>query len=337
MIKINILLIIVNILFISVLINDITLFYYGVRLDWQEVLKEHYSSHHMRKPSVRLGWTNKVGQYHDIEDRRILLTVWDNGMRKSRETEDKKSDFKVALVGCSYTFGQGVKDEETMVYLLNKKYPNVTFDNYGVCGWGPAQILEQIKELAYSRKYDMIVYDILNAAAPRSMYLYLGEGSLEINKWYILNPYVYKNIFGKFKIHFNDDTLIPFEKRLLAADIIKRAYIGRHLQKPFVSASYNPALDWTVNEMEKACFENNTKFLVCCLGGDCRYSIYPYLNIQSPKIDVTHPKQNFPEYRVKNNINYHPNAEVHAYWAKKFSEWFDKQNYLNEKKKNEKG
>lgn len=91
------------------------------------------------------GWGADSGE--DDENPSVKRLVWPNGMRECRPNMEKESLFNVAFVGCSYTFGTGVEAKDIMVWLLNDRYPNVTFDNYGCYGWGPVQMTARIERL----------------------------------------------------------------------------------------------------------------------------------------------------------------------------------------------
>jgi len=43
------------------------------------------------------------------------------------------------MVGCSFTQGMGVVDEDTFSYLLNAHYPYLMFRNFGTGGYGTYQ------------------------------------------------------------------------------------------------------------------------------------------------------------------------------------------------------
>ncbi len=68
------------------------------------------------------------------------------GQRKvSNETSSSYS--KVWMLGCSYTYGYGVGDEENFTALLQQQYPHINFKNAGVIGHGTVQALLLLKEM----------------------------------------------------------------------------------------------------------------------------------------------------------------------------------------------
>jgi hypothetical protein len=51
------------------------------------------------------------------------------------------------LLGCSFTYGYGVNDDETFAALLQQGFPEVSMRNSGVIGYGTVQSLMQLKEM----------------------------------------------------------------------------------------------------------------------------------------------------------------------------------------------
>jgi hypothetical protein len=51
------------------------------------------------------------------------------------------------LLGCSFTWGQGVKDEETLHYQLHKRFPHTQIINWGIKGSGPNTTLKILDEI----------------------------------------------------------------------------------------------------------------------------------------------------------------------------------------------
>jgi hypothetical protein len=63
----------------------------------------------------------------------------------------KATDKAVVFFGCSYTFGSGVNDDETMPSAYSKLHPNVQVYNYGYTGYGPQQTLALLEHKAPSK------------------------------------------------------------------------------------------------------------------------------------------------------------------------------------------
>lgn len=52
----------------------------------------------------------------------------------------------IHFYGCSFTYGYGVDDEETFVYLLQQEFPSWHFRNFAVPGYGTAQAIRRLEE-----------------------------------------------------------------------------------------------------------------------------------------------------------------------------------------------
>lgn len=63
------------------------------------------------------------------------------------------------MLGCSFTYGYGVNDDENFPALLQKQFPDQSIKNMGVVGYGSVQSLMQLKEAV---KKDSLKVVILN-------------------------------------------------------------------------------------------------------------------------------------------------------------------------------
>ena len=330
--KVNAFLIIISIIFISLLAAEMFYFYQGVRLDWRCLIYSMYygmGEGEDKAFAQKVGWMSRPGPAFSYEDNQVIELVWPNGMRESRPEIDKKSRLKVAFVGCSYTFGEGVNGPETMVWRLNDKYPDITFDNWGVNGFRPLQILALTRRLAESRQYDLIIYDIINAALIRMTYLNVqGSQNLAPNTNYILAPFVRDDLLY-YSEHYANENIFFIEHRSLVFDLLKRIYIRFFLEPPNPRSDvWAPKLGYIVDQMNKTCRKNGADFMVCGLDCNVENSVFPHLDPNIPKVAVGYSHQNEPRYRVRQIPSYHPNAEVHAHWAEKFAAWFDYTKYV---------
>ncbi len=91
--------------------------------------------------------------------------------------------FKIALVGDSFTYGHGVKGNETLaVYLqemLQRKNYDVQVLNAGVCGYSPGQEYIYIQDVVWPRRPDLIIWNLDYAdwmeMQMRSLHLAIGN------------------------------------------------------------------------------------------------------------------------------------------------------------------
>lgn len=111
----------------------------------------------------------------DTLARRIIPSV-----EQLRRGRDKYALF----LGCSYTYGDGVSDDETMPYFFEQKAPDYLAQNYGFMGYSPLQSLallqhrnirEEIKEQQGFAVYTYI-NDQIDRVIPASRWVELMKG-----------------------------------------------------------------------------------------------------------------------------------------------------------------
>jgi hypothetical protein len=94
-----------------------------------------------------LGYKAKANwhlKWKPLKDAHTLTFSTDSLSRRIVPVSDstKTSRDKYAIfLGCSYTYGDGVSDEETMPYYFQEKTLNYTAQNYGFMGYSPLQSL----------------------------------------------------------------------------------------------------------------------------------------------------------------------------------------------------
>jgi hypothetical protein len=74
----------------------------------------------------------------------VVYTTDSNGYRITPDPSDSASSECLLFLGCSYTWGAGVNDDESMPYLVASLTGKKTY-NMGVSGYGPHQVLASIE------------------------------------------------------------------------------------------------------------------------------------------------------------------------------------------------
>jgi len=81
------------------------------------------------------------------------------------DTEKRKTGFfpdrpkQAALIGDSFTFGEGVKEEDTLGYFLSQKFPQTNFHNFGQSAAGVIYMYNRLSLLIQENpKIDTIIY-----------------------------------------------------------------------------------------------------------------------------------------------------------------------------------
>ena len=132
------------------------------------------------KPNWHLQWQPSKGWKSisfstDSLSRRIVPTN-----ESSKIFRDKFALF----LGCSYTYGDGVSDEETMPYFFEQKAQNYVAQNYGFMGYSPLQSLALLqhrnlrKEIKEKQGFAVYTYinDQIDRVIPASRWIELMKG-----------------------------------------------------------------------------------------------------------------------------------------------------------------
>jgi hypothetical protein len=95
------------------------------------------------RPNVRVACTK---QYNDGEIIYKANYTTDSLSRRFTpvDSNDQRDKFAV-FFGCSFTFGDGLNDEETLPYFFGKFAPHYMPYNYAFSGYGPQQMLSKIR------------------------------------------------------------------------------------------------------------------------------------------------------------------------------------------------
>ena len=326
------------------LCSELYLAYKGVNLEWQrerELFIDDWTPNNLLEAVKRCGWGySKYSSVHSSEDYNALINAGQDGLRISRPSLDKKGKHHTAFFGCSYTFGEGINDEETMVYRLNDKYPDEVFDNYGVSGYSTLQSLIVMQDVLKQNKYDLVVYCATRPQFARNIEKRV-VGNLQVNRPYCIAPRVQFFPNGRYKIY--DNATLPWlgQDRFLTIDWLHRVYLGMTYDLEVISdhrvlakehwQKRLEAMSKLIGLMQEACQKKNVRFLVVSTS-DMKDGALKDVKLDKSieYINIDHPKSMNLEYRVGGIINNHPNAKVHAYWAEQFSQWYNK-NILQQK------
>jgi len=77
----------------------------------------------------------------------------------------------VLLVGCSFTFGVGLRDDETLGWKLQQRFPDVRFRNFGASGYGTYQSLLLLRDLVETKHEHpaLVIYGFVPFHADRNV------------------------------------------------------------------------------------------------------------------------------------------------------------------------
>ncbi len=125
-----------------------------------------------------LGWKNRANfnEYFRWPHRTTLEKINDDGWRDNTYHYSKPSDvYRIAIIGCSLTYGYGVNMEEAypkeLERLLNKKVSkNIEVLNFGVNGYGLSQMLINYDKFVSRYNPDLVILQYYMPSVYRSNY-----------------------------------------------------------------------------------------------------------------------------------------------------------------------
>jgi len=144
-------------------------------------------------PDPVLGWRPLPGHYtfgpYSSEAAPVQVTVRPDGARDAGSGPARGRP-QVLLVGCSFTFGWAVSDDQTWAWRLQELRPDVEVVNHGVGGYSTYQALLTLEDLLNRGAppparvlYGFIDHSLRNVAAP------LWLWALSFNPHTIATPY----------------------------------------------------------------------------------------------------------------------------------------------------
>lgn len=330
----------------------------GYNFDYLREVEAHLAKTppFLRTCVKKCGWGLEHGIYQSSEDHKAWETVWSDGQRASA-SRPKSAKYRVLLLGGSYIFGSGLNDRQTLVWKLNKKYPHISFENYGVPGWGTYQCLMLEKELLRQKRYDLVIYCAIEDHRNRNTE-YKFVGSLQPGKRYALYPRVglardlycpHEEEVATFLSELPADSsalqYFPSDAQLWLGqfswrtiDFAKRVWVGSRtakLDKLYGDRSQNfdhfmPAkehLFWLlVQDMANIAQNNGLPFVLAFLEGDP--TLWRYSPMSKQKITFAYWPLSWPsikqrQFRIGCLEGNHPNEEAQDIWLQKIGPYIE--------------
>lgn len=135
-----------------------------------------------------LGWKPRPGSYcfSHGRDYTYVQNVWPSGGRATRLREDSPSASEhVVFLGCSFMFGYGLPDDETLPWYVQEMLPSADVVNLGVEGYGSYQCLLVMEEYIECRATGNVhfvygfsdFHESRNVSDPRNIQAWARSGS----------------------------------------------------------------------------------------------------------------------------------------------------------------
>jgi hypothetical protein len=107
----------------------------------------------MNEYDPTLGWKGKKGHFvvppYDTSGEETRYSVLQGGLRKTSEGQTDVRDVrpKFIAVGCSFTEGWAISNEETYLWKLQEKFPGYEVLNYGTAAYSTYQSLLMLEQV----------------------------------------------------------------------------------------------------------------------------------------------------------------------------------------------
>lgn len=240
--------------------------------------------------------------------------------------EDVKNPSKRLLfLGCSYTFGQEIADNETYLYKTARMFPQWQFDNYAVPGYAAHQcrfLLEKLLSKPNCPKYDYVFYAFMNDHPHRIAY----ENQIitnEKNQNRGIMPFADISWFGTLRYHGLDAPLVPGASFLRLSAFLHNLYAIRKTKTDQTMENRARVYNAVMNDMINFARKRNLDLSVLVLD-ESEFNIDRKILDKGLHVyDLILPGLYGPDgepYHVDNNIDRHPNGKANDYWAEKLSE-----------------
>lgn len=234
----------------------------------------------------------------------------------------KKSP-SVVFLGCSFTYGYGVNNEETFASVLQQELPEENVLNAGVIGYGTVQSLIQLREFLEEQKPKLIVLNLSSLHFMRNTLSYRYRSNLKIG--YKRSSEKVESLMKTARFPYISDCTLeikyqpwetmyknwPLRNWLSSVNGIQLIYDRKtyHNNEVEVTACI-------IKEMYNLCKENKVKFLVSCIDNsqqtnELKSRLPSSLHWKNIDFDFTSTQlTHLP-------TDSHPNKEGHLFIAKK--------------------
>lgn len=224
-----------------------------------------------------LGWRLNQGIHGHgyIEDRAVgerleYSYTHDADGHRTTGTTCREKEGAVLTIGCSFTYGAYLNDEETYPYLLQCENNDWNVVNLGVCGYSLLQMYMQLKSASKTYKPKAVILGFHGGLANRTVMTYdrmkkwypTKIPSLDIKKQKVLP------LNGYCSIHFSNHSFI-----LKSCEVVINKYRLRVADEKRIGRLHTELLLKSIRDL---CHKSGAALLVACLQDSEHY--YKFLS-----------------------------------------------------------
>lgn len=179
----------------------------------------------------------------------------------------------ILFLGCSFTYGFGVNDDQHFTSLLQKKHPALSFQNAGVIGYGSVQSLLQLKEQVKTQPLKAVILNFSSLHFMRNTLSQQYRSNLKIG--YGRSSHTVDSKMSRSRFPYLSSCEAPIQ--YAPWEEIYKNWRGREWLASinWIQTSYDYAKEdlpaqveatiCIIQEMAAICQENNIPFGVACL------------------------------------------------------------------------
>ena len=122
-------------------------------------------------PDPEIGWRMRPGHEFIVDTEEYHVTYRSNaqGFRDERKTDTPDQSRRIALVGDSFTFGQGVPFDQTFGALIESRLPSTAVHNLALQGFGIDQMWNVVKSVGLPMQPDLVIVAFISEDFTRSL------------------------------------------------------------------------------------------------------------------------------------------------------------------------
>ena len=267
------------------------------------------------QPDEVLGWRIREGSFRSLEPGHALMTFGKDGRRMDPSPPKPEDTPKVLVVGCSFTQGEGIPDNEPYPHVIGRELKNLDIINFGTGAYGTYQSLLRMRlYFAAPQKAEtpLVIYGLQGHHMMRNVASSEWISSLTTSdgRW-LVPPHV--RISGDQIIEYKGHPIEswPFETRFATVALAHVAALKVLNRRSW--QEHQDALRRLLTQMKDTAAKNKASLLVVNLFRTPPDDIRWMRQEGFDYVDCEHPDVLNVALRVGGTG--HPNGVMHQWWG----------------------
>lgn len=264
------------------------------------------------------GWRNKEGSYRvgpfGPHQSPLCVTMWSRGRRATAPVERARPR-RVVVLGCSYTQGWAVTDEQTYAWRLQERFPDVEVMNYGTAAYNTLQSLLALEQhYATVGDADVVLFGLASVHEERNLgeMRWLRTLAIGASRQHVWLPWADLDERGALRRHgLVRYPVFPFREQSALVAMAERVYARWRYP---ARVAEREAVTWRLVQALRDCAEaHGSTFLVAVLGWQPEVAAYLHRLEDEPIAFVDCVAPYSPRWYVRGEG--HPNRRMNELWA----------------------